>query len=388
MKLNIKDTLMHKAIAIAFVLFCAGAINAAEHAVDFDGKYKEQRGIVINIEAEKTNSPAPSASEKINISPLPKEETAGEVKAILQVRTASGEWATLEPELVKNGGRDSYYIYLPNGGEIRRQYTCSGGPWSVNDSFLIQPSFGGHEHSKDIPPLAHTPQGAPVPPAQLSDSNLPANTWNTFIWTAPNYGARVVETATFGGKCTGKITTTIDFKVRDLFPMGAGTGYALPFGDSGSHFQIHNVHELFEPKLAAIGRTWKQTCPKSAVLSYERMSLPWGGLFDLDDDWSMPAWEHDWGTTADVSKIGVNKGNRKKLIEMMCKYVSVATEVYSKKDPSHYHISLRGVPNKSSGAAPIGMQFCCPTGTAGIPQDCINLAAGFNETLPEESDCQ
>ena len=382
-----KKLLIQLNACVVLALFCGFAFSA-ESAIDFDGKYKEHKAVAAHLKAVLSSSPTASESEIINISPLPKEEVVGEAKAILQARSASGEWVTLEPDSVKDGGRDSYYVYLPDGREYRSRYTCSAGPWSVNSSFLIQPSFGGHEHSKDIPPLAHTPQGAPVPPAQLSDSNLPANTWNTFTWTAPNYGARIVETASFGGKCTGKLIRTIDFKVRDLFPMGKGTGYVLEYGPLGSHnYQIHNVHELFEPKLAAIGRNWNQTCPKSAVLRYERMSLPWGGLFDLNDNWSMPAWLHDWGTTADVSKIGVNKGNRRKLIEMMCRYVSVDTELYSEKDPSHYHISLRGVPNKSFAGTPIGMQACCPTGTAGIPQDCIDLASGFNEALPMEPDC-
>jgi hypothetical protein len=368
------------------VLF-AGLVMPAFSAiseVDFDGKHKEHRDIAAQSKTYAINSPTASVSEKNNILPAPKEETVGEVNAILQARSVSGEWVTLQPESEQNDGRDSYYVFLPEGQEIRSSYKCSAGPWSVSSSFLIQPSFGGHEHSKNIPPLAHTPQGAPVPPAQLSDSNLPANTWNTFIWTAPKYGTRVIETATFGN-CTGKITKTIDFKAQDLYPMGYGTGYALAFGNSGSHSQIWNVHELFEPKLTAIGSAWNQTCSKSAVLLYERMSLPWGGLFDLEDDWSMPAWLHDRGTTADVSKIDVIKGNRKKLIEMMCQYVSVDNEIYSEKDPSHYHISLRGVPHKQPG-----WQACCPkeTGAAAIPQACIDLAPGFNETLPVESDCQ
>ena len=119
---------MHKIIAVVFILFHASAVKATAPEVDFDGKQKEHENIVVPLKADTANSLTASESEIINISPLPKEETIGEVKAILQARSASGEWVTLEPDSVKDGGRDSYYVYLPDGREYRSRYTCSCPP--------------------------------------------------------------------------------------------------------------------------------------------------------------------------------------------------------------------------------------------------------------------
>ena len=386
-KWNLKDIFMYKTMAIVCILFHAGVVKAIEPAVDFDGKTKGLKSIVTHLQ-NVVESSVDITSKDTRPQSVP--ELPDQLGFILQERVPTGEWRTIQPEVDK----DSYYIRLPDGAQMNWGLTCSGGSaggkWSVDVLFQNSPEAGGHSHSSNVPPLTHTPEGAPVPPAHFRIDNIPTGQTPAYVsFTAPYFATRVIATANFSGACQGKLILTVDFKVRDLFPMGNGIGYVLAYG-SGSHYQIHNVHELFEPKLRNIGRTWKQTCPNSAPLPYERMSLPWGGLFDLNDNWSMPAWSHDWGTTADVSKVGVNKGNRKKLIEMICRYLSVDTEIYSEKDPSHYHIALRGVPNKTLDEASvrgIGMQACCPTGTAGIPQECIDLAPGFNETLPVESNC-
>ncbi|MDE2143714.1 MAG: hypothetical protein KGJ84_14995 [Elusimicrobia bacterium] len=116
------------------------------------------------------------------------------------------------------------------------------------------------------------------------------------------------------------------------------------------------------------------------------MSLPWGGVFDLNRNWKSPHLSHMFGDNADISKKWVRKGDRAKLLGIMCRYADVRSEGDAAGEVPHYHLTMHGSLHAEDYASDPHVEFidCCtpPPG----PQGCVDLGAGHPETLPEQSD--
>lgn len=113
------------------------------------------------------------------------------------------------------------------------------------------------------------------------------------------------------------------------------------------------------------------------------MSLPWGGVFDMNSDWKEPYFGHDKGRAVDISKIKIRRGNRQGFINLLCRDFKVYSE--QDNDPSHYHI----FPRKDAANINLpGAVACCYKESNRCPSHpaCIDLVQ-TEELYPIKKDC-
>ena len=280
----------------------------------------------------------------------------------------------------------------PPGTVIQGTISCTSSgpnpptaPWSAAAFFQDSPEFGGHKnHDNPVPNLA-TPSGDDLP-NPVNTGSLAVNVGYAFDWVAPAFATRVTEQISWSGACSGTQTEVVDVKVPGLVPLppgGAAKGYSLVGGNQW-HPDNHNVTPEFEASLQQIGLEWRKVCPNSSALLYNDMSLPWGGIFDVNQDWKAPHKGHMFGNNADISKKFVRKGNRTELIKIMCSYAIVQSEGDAKGEVPHFHLKSKTSMRKDD--MDTMLLKCCDMLPA-IPQACLELGAGHPEQLPEEADC-
>lgn len=316
----------------------------------------------------------------------------GRATIAISAKSASGAWVLAKPERAADG---SDHYEFPPGTVIQGTISCrSQGPnppatpWSATAFFRNLPEYGGHKsHDYPVPNLA-TPGGDDLP-NPVNTGSLAVNTDYTFDWVAPAFATRITEEISWSGACSGVQTEVIDAKVSGLVSMppgGTAKGYSLTGGDQW-HPDNHSITPQFEAQLQQIGLEWRKACPNSASLLYNDMSLPWGGVFDLNRDWKSPHKSHMFGNNADISKKWVRKGDRAKLLGIMCQYADVHSEGDASGETPHYHLTLRGSIHAEDYASDPHVEWigCCDAGNP--PQGCIDLGAGHPETLPVQSDC-
>lgn len=366
-------------------------ILSAAPIVDFDDskRYSKQDGRDI-VENLLTNL-SPSDSDL-----QPQKSMAEGISVIIAIKSASGEWVVQQPEHVD--GKAVYYVFPP-GSEVKTTLGCNtSNPnptpnyWRQSISYRNFPSYGGHPHSNPLPPNLQQPSGGDLPNPALSPI-LPVNTYFDYFWNAPAYATRITQEAKSMYACQSTIVLVNDIKISGLVPLPAGAGYVLT-GETSWHpiNTNHYVAPHMKTALQELGMEWRSTCLMSDTLKYNDMSLIWGGLFDLNHNWRPPHAEHRFGNNADVSKKWVRKGNREKLVRMMCKYAQVYSEGDGVNEAPHYHLTLRSSPHTEDFPDPFDTKYiyCCPSPTPNVPPACINLENSGNpqqEDLPVETDC-
>lgn len=246
----------------------------------------------------------------------------------------------------------------------------------------------GHSHTQGMPLITYT-SGAPLP-NPISANNLRPNVDYKVDLKAFDFSTTIIWKSNFGGACNGQSHSLIvDIKEEGLNPMPAGAdakGYLLgPVANNAAHPDIHNVTSGFGQALLKLGSVWRNTCPNSETLVYQRMSLRWGGVFDSALDWKEPYYGHNKGIAVDISKKALLKSNRQGLINLMC---NQGYKVYSEQDlnDDHYHITLRaggGNVNWTSATA------CCmkESGVYPSPAVCLNLAQKDIEPVADRAPC-
>jgi hypothetical protein len=181
-------------------------------------------------------------------------------------------------------------------------------------------SFGGHVHSPDDQ-LLGTVDNANNPsatPGRVTEGNTPF----TLVYTAPEASGEVkLETkweppfgyecenededdlGDFTNPCFGINHFNIGFSGLEALPpdpfytvlRDPATAPTHPEGNFGTPAAIHGLASLaVYYKLAAF-----------VTLSINDMSLPQGGLFDVDADWAAPHSRHRVGINADINQLGI-----------------------------------------------------------------------------------
>lgn len=94
---------------------------------------------------------------------------------------------------------------------------------------------------------------------------------------------------------------SIRVKVPGLVPLGAGTAYAR-VGSPGDHAGRYTGTPAFVAALQALASAFHQTYspPADSLLGFNDMSLPQGGIFDLNNTWAGEHAEHRVGTNVDM----------------------------------------------------------------------------------------
>lgn len=377
---------------------------SAMPSIDFDGKSKEKQSINTFLGEELPEMAVP----------LTKQVAEHELVKKPGVIDDNGEFTPLEP--IKSWrGEDgiirTQYQYWPTQ-KISWVLECKGTSqptWNAKETYTFTfDQNAGHHHYNPVPPplkvstLYDNNASAPADsafyqrPSPFYFPSMPVNTKKYYWEWMPVFATTIVEEFQSFGACANTQIDIIDVKVPNLVEMKSGNGYIVD-GDTAEHPATHFVTPDFKAQLLAIAATWRQTCPSSTKpypLTFLQMSLPWGGLFDINDNWNMPHSAHRYGNNADVSKWRVRKGNRAKLVKMMCEYAHVYSEGDATGENPHYHLALRTSKHADDIPDPLDTryQYCCPTPMPDVPQVCIDLETNGTPSaehpeVPVETDC-
>jgi len=374
--------------ALLCFMLLPGSLNAAP-IVDFDGRNKEPESATTLLKNTAIESVFTSSKEII----LPyRTGTAPRLMMEFGTRSDSGEWLTAQSAWTK----DTVSTSTVPGSKLPLDFFCDSNThsyWSFSVSFINEPfkkniTSPGHSHTKGMPSLTYE-NGDPVP-NPLIVSNIPPGAHRKYTLQMPLFATQIQMFMKGGaGACvnlemSGHVNVKEKMKMSSMPDGDNSAGYRLvPAPTGSSHPSIHNVTDDFTTALTKLGATWRAICLRSEVLRYQRMSLPWGGVFDRDLNWKEPYFGHDKGAAVDISKRNICKGNRQGFINMLCKDFKVYSE--QDNDPSHYHVVSRkeGGNVNWSGAVP-----CCMQESGQDPSlpACIDLAQG-NELYPVTDGC-
>lgn len=362
----------------------------AQPVVDFDGRNKEQETVATHLKDAESVFGVTSTKEII-IPAVP--EQSPRLIAEFGTPSDSDEWTMVQSTWIA----EKLYVEAFPGSQVPIDLFCGNNTqyyWSLSASFSTetwkkQITSPGHSHTEGIPPFTYA-NGDPFP-NPLIVKNIPPGVHHKFSLRMPLFATQITMKvrALTAGVCTDfDITGLFDVKEKiTLYPMpkgGDSVGYRLVPATIGSaHPSIYNVTTEFKTALKELGATWRKTCPNSNSLWYQRMSLPWGGVFDRDLNWKEPYYGHNKGTAVDISKRDIHKKDRQGFINLLCRDFRVYSE--RDNDPSHYHI----VPRKEAGSINWpGAVPCCfeEGGECPSVKACIDLAQGV-ELYPETSDC-
>lgn len=359
--------------------------------MDFDGRNKGLETVAAHLKNAESASGVTSTKEII-IPAVP--EQSPRLIAEFGTPSDSGEWTTAQSTRTT----DVIYTEAFPGSSLPVDLFCKNNTqyyWSLSVSFQEetwkkQSDSPGHSHYNVTPPPPLTFANGSVVPAQLIVNNIPPGAIYKFSLRMPAFATRIKMYVKGGaGACVNlEIKGWIDVKEKirlGTMPKGGDSaGYRLVPAILGSaHPSIYNVTTDFKTALKELGATWRKTCPSSNSLWYQRMSLPWGGVFDRDLNWKEPYYGHNKGTAVDISKRDIRKKNRQGFINLLCRDFRVYSE--QDNDPSHYHV----VPRKEAGNINWpGAVPCCYEEGGQCPsvKACSDLTQGM-ELYPETSDC-
>lgn len=382
--------------AVLFLGLAMPSLSGATE-IDFDGKNK------INANPINVLNEVPSGPIAMPATPKPPPEMI----RVMERLTETGEFVEVVPETIVNeaGKKVDTYTIQPNWA-VRWKVSCPGeGNWGKRITYSWDTAAGVHNHSNPPPPplLFSNSQSAQFPPNTdwaytPSPINFPVmqgynKLYYYWMWY-PEFATKLVEWTEAWGSCVSKREEWTYVREVGLVEIKAGVGYTVD-GDTTKHPATHYVTPDFKTQLQAIGAAWNKTCPNSTKpypLTFLQMSLPWGGLFDVNGNWKPPHSGHRFGNHADVSKWRVRKGNRAKLVRTMCDYANVYSEGDEEYEDPHYHVVLRTSKHTEDFPDPLDERFmdCCLS--PGVPLGCINLETGGQPSeehseVPVETDC-
>lgn len=170
---------------------------------------------------------------------------------------------------------------------------------------------GGHSHD-DTRPIGNflTAQGSPL--GAVTQGTTDVNGQFTINYKASQFGG--VETIKVGGtqEPAAMDQKRLSVRVSGLEAMPeSGQGYWRLTGSYGQpgvgslHVDNHNGTADTNTRIAGIAADYY--AEKSIAIGVNDMSLPWGGLFDIDNDWTTPHSLHRLGKSFDVDHAGVDE---------------------------------------------------------------------------------
>ncbi len=342
MKLNI-------AASVCALLFLRAAPGFGGEIVDFDGKTGggQKLGALLS---ENVPVGFPGLSGAV----------AAELDAKCFTLSETGEWSKVEPVkswIGANGVRVNQYAFFP-GVKSRWQTRCAKGKWTAKETYNFEyDQFAGHYHYEPAPPplsVSSVTVSTVAPPATSfypapSPIIFPEMQMNTtyYQWKIfPSFATRIVAQFESSGACQGTQINYIDVQVQGLLEMEGGQNYYLDWtypGEQDYHPVNHYGSQKLIDSLVTVANEYKTAFPDSGRLIFQDMSLPWGGVFDLNYDWKEPHYGHTIGADADINRAAVPQENRQRLLEIMC---GLTPGVFLERDipgePPHYHLRVYG----------------------------------------------
>ncbi|MBI4716123.1 MAG: hypothetical protein HY760_09360 [Nitrospirae bacterium] len=100
--------------------------------------------------------------------------------------------------------------------------------------------------------------------------------------------------------CRPRVGITVGVERLSRLPEGVTRPYVVVRGDTSTHPEgTYGTQNTLSRLNAIAGEYFKLTDRK---LSINDLSLSWGGLFDINNDWVLPHQTHRFGTDADINR--------------------------------------------------------------------------------------
>lgn len=206
---------------------------------------------------------------------------------------------------------------------------CNGegtGSWSVCVTYEISPGEGGHEHNSNLPPLEFQ--------EPLCQYGIPLNQPVYWNYLTPLFSGQIEFVGRFSGACSGSAELLVNVKTSGLSSLAAGTDYEL-VGQTATHPENHYGVSGTIGNLQTIATQYRQEFPNDSLLLYNDISLVWGGLFDIGNDWAPPHSSHRFGYQADVQRSTIPEAHRARFEE-----IATANGARILIEGTHYHLDF------------------------------------------------
>lgn len=366
---------MKRAIILFSVFVVAQAVLLFAQAVDFDGQSKVRKNIVGYIgnvgdasvpaaaaqlpKAESSAGPAdggdwaPLQTNRIDSLSACQAENIKDDGLLIhrEVLMETGEWVEVNPAISKLGEACIRAVYSIKPGYMTRwSLRCAKGKWSAKTTYSLSSVNTGHAHSDvPAPPLSissisvlSSTAAMHEVPSPILFTEMKANTTYYYWEQMPIFATSIAERFEASGACTGIQTSTTNVEYPGLTEMPAGDNYFCEPNPPQS--TAHTASNFGTQKLISaiqiIADEYHAAFPKADVLYVYDMSLPYGGIIDVNRNWKRPFFGHEYGIDADISKIEVPQENRAKLLEIMCKNADTYTEQDVPGEPAYFHIRV------------------------------------------------
>jgi hypothetical protein len=182
---------------------------------------------------------------------------------------------------------------------------------------------GGHNHDANRPRGTFQPASGNTGPT----GQLPTT------YTSPEPSG-IIETTITGTTSDGRPlipgTFTIGVEIDGLAALGAGANYDL-VGATATHGDNHNGTPTFNASLGTLADSYVLAFPGQR-LAYNDMSLPLGGLFDINATWAPPHVSHRFGVDCDLRLVPPQQRRR---VRQLIAAAGIGTIIV---EGNHWHI--------------------------------------------------
>lgn len=366
---------MKRIISLFGVFIATQAMFLFAQTVDFDGQSKVRKNVSGYI-ADVGDASIPAAAAQVpkagnfaapadgrdwtptwtdhidNLSACQAENTKDAGLLIRrEVRTNNAEWVEVNPAINKLGEDCIKAVYSIKPGYMTRwSLRCAKGKWSAKTTYSMNSVNAGHSHSDfPFPPVSissisvlSSTAAMHEAPSPIIFTDMKANTTYYYWEQMPLFATSITERFEASGACTATQTDTTNVEYPGLIELPASDNYFG--GHNPPQSTAHTSNNFGTQKLISgiqtIANEYHAAFPNADVLYIYDMSLPYGGIIDVNRNWKRPFFGHETGIDADISKTEVPQENRAKLLEIMCKNADTYTEQDVPGQPPYFHIRV------------------------------------------------
>lgn len=165
----------------------------------------------------------------------------------------------------------------------------------------------GHNHFEDRPDVEII--------GERCKENLPVNEPAHWEFEAPQFASKLKATWVYRGECVGEPSAQAGFGVSNLVELTPGPGYEIRKTAPMHRFNTFGA-SVTVTSFKAIAVEYQTDFPTAGNLAVLGVSLPWGGLYDVDASWTPPYSDHRFGFELDLAADSVPLANRARLREI------------------------------------------------------------------------
>lgn len=257
----------------------------------------------------------------------------------------------LVDDWIERGYNRQEYRFDP-GALARTKLFCAKGNWRARTTYKFNMSEQGHNHpGMPLPPLeinistdAAVPRLWQAAPSPIVSPEMSGNTTYYFWVKLPEFSAVLDEEFSATGSCSAEQSDILSVEFWGLIELPKKNQWFLADkgapGSADKHPNAHYGTQFIVNALISIAKEYRAAFPDAESIKIDAMSLPNGGIIDVNGDWKRPFYGHASGIDADISKWRVPAGNRRKLLEIMCKHADTYLEQDVPGQPPYFHIRV------------------------------------------------